>query len=59
MNHDRYPLKSDKSLATFELVSVGAKGRVVKLIQITATNLPNVYNLAFGDKNSETGKSMI
>ena len=56
MNLHQYPLSSDTKLTTFEFTSVGPKGHIDKLIQFTPTNLKDIYNLAFGDKNKETGK---
>ena len=56
MNLPRYQLKSGDKLTTFEFISEGSKGRIPKLIQFAPTNLKDVFNLAFGDKDSETGK---
>lgn len=36
--------------------SEGKLGRVVKLVAYQPTNLKGVYNLAFGDKNADTGQ---
>jgi hypothetical protein len=55
MNLSKYQLKSGDKLTTFEFISEGPKGRIPKLIQFTPTNLKDVYNLAFGDKDSDTG----
>jgi hypothetical protein len=55
MNLPKYPLSSSASLMTFEFVSIGKKGRIHKVIQYQATNLEGVYNLAFGDKDIQTG----
>ena len=51
---DRYELKSGKNLTTFEFLSRGKKGDIVKIIQFQQMNLKNVYNLALGDKNEDT-----
>jgi len=56
MKLDRYELKAGKSLTTFEFLSEGPKGKIIKVIQFQRMNLPNLYNLAFGDKNFETGE---
>nr|WP_082482429.1 hypothetical protein [Chryseobacterium sp. Leaf394] len=40
---------------TFEFISEGNKGLIHKLVRFQATNLKDVYNLAFGDKNLTTG----
>ena len=56
MKLDRYELKAGRNLTTFEFLSEGRKGKIIKIIQFQLMNLPNLYNLAFGDKNSETGE---
>jgi hypothetical protein len=56
MKLPRYPLRSSENLLTFEFNSVGLKGSIVKLIQYSETNLKGVYNLAFGDKDMNTGQ---
>ncbi|MGI4022461.1 MAG: DUF6934 family protein [Janthinobacterium lividum] len=55
MKLDRYELKAGRNLTTFEFLSEGQKGKIIKVIQFQRMNLPNLYNLAFGDKNPETG----
>lgn len=52
----KYPLSSSNQLMTFEFESEGKLGRVLKLVTYQPTNLKGVYNLAFGDKNSESGQ---
>ena len=56
MKLDRYELKSGEKLEVFEFVSIGNKGRIIKLVQYTPTNYKDLYNLGFGDKNAETGE---
>jgi len=51
----KYPLSSSESMMTFEFESEGVLGSVLKLVTFQPTNLEGVYNLAFGDKNTETG----
>ena len=46
----------DDKLTTFEFISEGPNGRIAKLVQFTLTNLKDIYNLAFGDKDAENGK---
>lgn len=41
---------------TFEFTSEGSKGAIQKLVIYQETNLKDLYNLAFGDKNTETGE---
>ncbi len=53
---DRYQLKSGSNLTIFEFVSQGPKGQIPKLVQLFKTNYKDVFNLAFGDKNAETGQ---
>ncbi|MBU0766104.1 MAG: hypothetical protein KJ607_14875 [Bacteroidetes bacterium] len=56
MKLPRYQLKSSDTLWTFEFISEGPRGKIHKIIQYTETNLKDVYNLAFGDKDRKTGK---
>ena len=56
MKIEKYALKAESSLTVFEFISEGPKGLIRKLIQFQQTNEPNLYNLAFGDKNVETGE---
>ena len=56
MKLERYELKSGEELEVFEFVSVGNKGRIIKLVQYTPTNYKDLYNLGFGDKNAQTGE---
>ena len=55
MKLPRYELKADKSLMIFEFISEGTKGSIPKLIKLSETALKGFYNIAFGDKNLETG----
>ena len=55
MKLPRYELKAEKSLMVFEFSSEGPKGQIPKLIKFSETTLKGFYNLAFGDKNLETG----
>lgn len=55
MQVDKYTLKSESSLTTFEFISEGSNGAIRKLIQFQETNEPGLFNLAFGDKNNDTG----
>lgn len=56
MKLDRYELKAGQNLTTFEFLSEGGKGKIIKVVQFQRMNLPNLYNLAFGDKNPNTGE---
>ena len=55
MKLPRYELIAEKSLQVYEFTSEGQKGRIPKLIKFSETALKGFYNLAFGDKNLETG----
>ena len=52
---NRYELKAGSNLETFEFLSEGIKGQILKVIQFQQMNHPNLYNLAFGDKDYQTG----
>ena len=56
MNIDKYALKAESSFTTFEFISEGPKGLIPKIVQFQKTNRAGIYNLAFGDKSSETGR---
>ena len=56
MNLPRYELKAEKSLIIFEFISDGIKGQIPKIIKFDETTLKDVYNLAFGDKDTKTGE---
>jgi len=55
MKLPKYPLASSDKLMTFEFVSEGQKGLIHKLVRYQPTNLKDIYNLAFGDKDHTTG----
>ena len=55
MKLSKYPLASSDKLMTFEFISEGQKGLIHKLVRYQPTNLKDVYNLAFGDKDHTTG----
>ena len=55
---DRYELKAGSNLTTFEFLSEGRKGKIVKVVQFQKMNIENLYNLPFGDKNLGTGNLM-
>ena len=56
MKFPKYPLASSDMLMTFEFISEGQKGLIHKLVRYQPTNLKEVYNLAFGDKDISTGE---
>ena len=55
MKLERYQLKSDSDLMSFEFISDGPKGKIVKMVQYTEMEGLDAYNIGFGDKNNETG----
>ena len=55
MNVEKYHLKSEETLTVFEFISEGPKGIIRKLIHFQPTFQQGIYNLAFGDKDPETG----
>jgi hypothetical protein len=56
MNLEKYSVETDQNYMVFEFVSLGAKGRVVKIVQYSEMKVKNYYNLGFGDKDETTGK---
>jgi len=55
MKLDRYELKADEQLTTFDFLSEGPKGKIEKVIQFTLIYQDNLYNLAFGDRDYLSG----
>ncbi|MBD0288706.1 MAG: hypothetical protein ICV79_25280, partial [Flavisolibacter sp.] len=56
MKIDKYDLKASSDQTAFEFVSEGRKGAIRKLILFQQTTKPNLYNLAFGDKDPVAGE---
>ncbi|HEY6502812.1 MAG TPA: hypothetical protein VIZ28_02445 [Chitinophagaceae bacterium] len=56
MKLPKYPLKAEKSLMVFEFTSEGPRGQIKKLVKYSETNLKDLYNLAFGDKDDKTSE---
>ena len=55
MEKERYELKDIDKAMVFEFTSIGPKGEIPKLVIYTKTNNARLYNLAFGDKDINTG----
>ena len=55
MKLPKYPLASSDKMMTFEFISEGPKGLIHKLVRYQPTNLKDIFNLAFGDKDHTTG----
>lgn len=51
MIDDRYHIEVDEKHTVYEFVSIGPKGNVYKIVKYSETNLKNLYNLGFGDKD--------
>jgi hypothetical protein len=56
MKLEKYSLKAEDSFMVFEFTSNGPKGLIPKIIIFSETNLKDLYNLGFGDKDLTTGK---
>ena len=55
MGNELYELEEGSNAMTFEFTSVGPNGKIPKMVIYSKTNVRNLYNLAFGDKNINTG----
>jgi len=55
MKLPKYHLKTESGFTRFEFISEGFNGAIRKLIEFQATTEPDVYNLAFGDKDPISG----
>jgi hypothetical protein len=56
LKFEHYELSADTTLTVFEFVSKGPKGHIRKIVQYSRTNVTEVYNLGFGDKDDETNE---
>lgn len=56
VNTEVYKLRTKQDFYGFEFISEGKKGKIQKIILFNSTPAENVYNLGFGDVNSETGE---
>ena len=53
---ERYEIQTSIKSRYFEFISTGINGNIVKVVKYTHLKYDtNVFNLGFGDKNSETG----
>ena len=55
MLKDRYEIETSSDIQTFEFISIGRKGSIIKVIRYTEINVKGFYNLGFGDKDPQTG----
>lgn len=53
---ERYDVQIDETVTLFEFTSKGRHGEIKKVIRYSPTNLKDLYNLGFGDKDVLTGK---
>lgn len=56
MKLDRYELKVDDQLTTFNFLSEGPNGKIEKIVQFSLVNQNSLYNLAFWDRDYSTGE---
>ncbi len=57
MHLNHYELITEATFTSFQFISEGRKGRIIKIIEFQKMNgFINMYNLAFGDKNLDTGE---
>ena len=54
MINNYYPIEISSDLITFEFISEGPKGKIVKFVEFKEIGA-NLYNLGFGDKDDSTG----
>jgi hypothetical protein len=50
MRDQQYELDTAKSFMSYEFISKGPKGKIIKLVKYTETMRKGFYNLGFGDK---------
>ena len=56
MRNERYELELETDATIFEFTSVGPKGNIRKRVIYSKTQVEGLYNLAFGDKDLNTGE---
>lgn len=55
MLNNYYHVDASPDLLTFEFISNGPKGNIVKVVHYSEVNVKGYYNLGFGDKDPITG----
>ena len=55
LNTHIYPVSYAPDCLTFEFISEGLRGRIIKVVKYTPLHLINYYNLGFGDRDLRTG----
>jgi hypothetical protein len=56
MENPQYEFESTSNFTTFEFVSEGPKGRILKLVKYDEYGNTGIYNLGFGDKLGDTNR---
>ena len=56
MGNERYGVKISNATMTFDFISEGPRGSIKKRVEYKQMEQNQIYNLAFGDVNPETGK---
>lgn len=56
MKLPKYPVSAERSLLVYVFTSEGPKGEIKKLVKFSETNFEDIYNLAFGDKDDNSGE---
>ncbi len=54
MKYTRYEYQTEDELHYFEFTSIGPKGDIKKIVEYTKVSVDNIYNLAFGDYDSQS-----
>ena len=55
LQENHYSVKFASDYLTFEFISDGPRGKIIKVVKYTEINIKGFYNLGFGDKDPETG----
>jgi hypothetical protein len=58
MQLSSYSFKTNENFQEYEFISTGPRGLIKKVVRFTQIGA-ELFNLAFGDLNEETGKSVI
>jgi len=55
MLNDHYEVDISKNFQAYKFISVGTKGKIIKVVRFMEINLKGFYNLGFGDQDPVTG----
>jgi len=55
INTNIYPVSYTPDCLTFEFMSDGFRGHIIKVVEYTPLHVKNYYNLGFGDKDLQSG----